>query len=1002
MSRTRASVSGAIAGVMTLGLLLASPVAAATAQLPAEASAEVGDDAVVRPLDSQIEELVEPREEVDIVVAVERPDGGLDIETRPVVGADGAKAAIAAAAEEPDVVAVDVDSPVQSLAVGDPYREYITLPLPEGGASLFTGQFGLDMLCTDELAGTDWNPQIGKNNPCRGSYSYQYATGVGSVIAILDEPVQAAHPDLAARTFLPFDCRETSGCFQKDFTAQEASDGHGNHVTGIAAAVTDNGIGVAGQAKGAFSQPIVVLDNGGFGFNSDLARGIDKAVELGVSVINYSLGSDFDNAVVKAAVERAHAAGIPQVASSGNDGPSGLPQYPAAYPEVIGVGAIGANFQIWQDSTQGNYVDVVAPGADPGILSVETTQTQCIGEVPDRGEFVIATGYCYKQGTSMAAPFVSGIVAQLLELNPALTPDQVKTLLTSTALDLGNAGRDPAYGFGMVRPVQALQNVPRTASQPLSLGVAPGNRLLTVGFAPPRETFGQAVIRYEVQLDDGDWLPTARRLPPVSITGLTNGREYRVRLRAVTAEGNGAPSEVVTGTPGVPVPTQFVGLDPFRAYDSRWSGVQGVVTGPLAAADGGRVISIRDARNNAGAVIEAGVVPANATAIAFNLTATGQTTSGLISLTPGNVASAPDPSTINWTRPQQTVANGYVVGVSDGKIRAFAGGRGSTQLIIDVVGYYAPGQVGVLAESDPASGVAVATTSSDVSALEASPASVFVPLATPARMYDSRWAASTGLPVGPLANPGSRTIPVRDGRNNDGAITSANVVPAGATAIAYNLTITGTNGGSGFLAVTPQGSAPPTASTINWIKNSQTIANATTVQVSPTRQITVYNPPTSLPGQRTTQFIVDVLGYFIPAAQVPGGQTGSEFVAIPPTRSYDSRWPSGLGVTVGLLSGGQSRVTSATLDRGVPSGAKAVAFNLTITGNSATGFLTVAPGDQTQVPAASLINWGEPLTTLANGSVVGVDSLRRVRTFAVSRGGTQYILDIAGYYTPVN
>lgn len=1002
--KTRRLAGALGAAVMALGLLVAAPATAAPA---------AEDDQVATPMSAEVEQRVEGQQAVDIVVATELPDGSLDITTRPAVGPDEANAVIASAAQEPDVVAVDVDDPVYALA-GDPYRRYVEVPVA-GGIARFLGQYGLDMLCTDQTAGTDWNQDIGNNNRCNGSYSYQYATGTGSVIAILDEPVQAAHPDLAANTYEPYECRTdkltADQCVKTSYTAAQASEGHGNHVTGIAAAVTDNGIGVAGQAKGALSQPMTVLDNGGAGFTSSVARGIDQAVQLGVSVINMSLGGPSDNLVLRETVQRAYASGVTMVASAGNLGPSGAAQYPAAYDEVIAVGAIDNEFTIWSGSNWGDYVDVVAPGAGDSspILSTETTTTQCVGLVQTGSgviEVLITTGYCYKQGTSMAAPFVSGLVAQIKQINKDLTPAQVKSLLTSTALDLGSGGWDPAYGFGMIRPVQALQAVPLTPSQPLSLGVAPGNGQLTVGFTPPSQTFGQAVLRYEYQLDDGAWVASPRKLPPVTITGLSNGTEYGVRLRAVTSAGPGAPSEQVRGTPSPPTPTQFVPVDPFRAYDSRWSAVPGVITGPLSAADGGRLISVRDSRDGeSGAIIEADAVPVDATAIAFNLTATGQTTSGLISLTPGDVSTAPSPSTINWTRPQQTVANGYVVSVDTGEVRAFVGGRGSTQFVIDVVGYYVP-TVRVVGES-PANPPEAALSSAseaqaqpDITAQAVDPASVFVPLSTPARMYDSRWSATTGLPVGALPNPDSRTIPVKDGRNNSGGVTAANVVPAGATAIAYNLTITGTSGGSGFLAVTPAGSPPPTASTINWIKNGQTIANATTVQVSADRQITISNPPPSLPGQRTTEFLIDVVGYFIPPGEEPAGVTGSEFVAIPPTRSYDSRWPAGLGVTVGLLSGGQNRVTSAALDKGVPSVANAVAFNLTITGNSATGFLTVAPGDETTIPAASLINWGEPVTTLANGSVVGVDSVQRVRTFAVSRGGTQYLIDIAGYYQP--
>jgi hypothetical protein len=135
----------------------------------------------------------------------------------------------------------------------------------------------------------------------------------------------------------------------------------------------------------------------------------------------------------------------------------------------------------------------------------------------------------------------------------------------------------------------------------------------------------------------------------------------------------------------------------------------------------------------------------------------------------------------------------------------------------------------------------------------------FVPI-SPVRAYDSRWTASgstAGLTLGVISGGDARTISVADGRDlNTGAITSPNAVPAGASAIAYNLTLSNTTG-IGFLAVTPGGASTYAASSINWSAAGQLLANGLIVGVDGTRAIKVFA------GGSSTNFIVDVVGYFI-------------------------------------------------------------------------------------------------------------------------------------------
>ncbi len=125
---------------------------------------------------------------------------------------------------------------------------------------------------------------------------------------------------------------------------------------------------------------------------------------------------------------------------------------------------------------------------------------------------------------------------------------------------------------------------------------------------------------------------------------------------------------------------------------------------------------------------------------------------------------------------------------------------------------------------------------------------------TPTRIYDSR----VGTPSFGRLEPGqARVISVADGRNLDtGVVTVPDLVPAGATAIMYTVTVTQTVG-PGYLQVTPAAATGITASTINWTEDDTTIANSSMVGLSDDRLIRVFCPPTA-----STHFIVDVLGYY--------------------------------------------------------------------------------------------------------------------------------------------
>jgi len=269
--------------------------------------------------------------------------------------------------------------------------------------------------------------------------SWTHTDGAGVVVAVLDSAVNFTGLDSFCSTVVwPYDAiAQTEGLADLNRTAAL---GHGTHVAGTIAQCTNNGEGVAGIAPGATLMPVRVLSDAGLGTTSDLARGIDWAVDHGADIINLSLGANCESTwptcydfAVDAAIGRASAAGVLLVASSGNSA-SPYVAYPSAHPDVVSVGATTSNDAVWEGSHQGTALDLVAPGV--GIIQ-ETTSFGMYDYRP-------ATG------TSMAAPHVSGAAALMLSVDPTLTADAVVSILRSTAVDLGSAGFDTATGWGRI------------------------------------------------------------------------------------------------------------------------------------------------------------------------------------------------------------------------------------------------------------------------------------------------------------------------------------------------------------------------------------------------------------------------------------------------------------------------------------------------------------------------------------------------------------------------
>lgn len=253
------------------------------------------------------------------------------------------------------------------------------------------------------------------------------------VVAVIDTGVNGKHPDLVGRTVAGYNAIRNVG-----IAAGAASDdnGHGSMVSGIIAAATNNGVGISGVAWNAKIMPVKVLDGTGNGTDSDVAEGVNWAVSHGAKILNLSLGGDGDNPALHDAVKNAVAKGAVVIVAAGNWGDD-VPQYPAAYPEAIAVGATDSTGALTDFSSYGPWIDVAAPGW--GILSTRLADT-----------------YYFGDGTSFSAPIVAGVATLIRTQSPALTPAQVLSRLRSTARDAGPRGIDPYYGAGVVDATNAL------------------------------------------------------------------------------------------------------------------------------------------------------------------------------------------------------------------------------------------------------------------------------------------------------------------------------------------------------------------------------------------------------------------------------------------------------------------------------------------------------------------------------------------------------------------
>ena len=320
-----------------------------------------------------------------------------------------------------------------------------------------------------------YNGPYGINLPA----AWDITTGNNSVVvAVIDTGILANHPDMVGRTLGGYDFitdaghardgdgRDSNPADEGNWRAKDdcgvgdpgqASSWHGTHVAGTIGAASNNNVGVAGVNWGVQLLPVRVLGQCG-GQESDIADAIRWSAGVAISgvptnstparVLNLSLGGKGScPATYQTAIDAARKAGAVIVVSAGNDGVNAGDYTPANCTGVITVAATDSagNRSVWNAAANsasnfGGTVEISAPGSN--VLSTSNQGATTQG----------AHNYLFYNGTSMAAPHVSGVVSLLLTMRPILTPDEVEQILRSnvTFFPAGSTCNTSDCGTGIV------------------------------------------------------------------------------------------------------------------------------------------------------------------------------------------------------------------------------------------------------------------------------------------------------------------------------------------------------------------------------------------------------------------------------------------------------------------------------------------------------------------------------------------------------------------------
>ena len=499
--------------------------------------------------------------------------------------------------------------------------------------------------------------------------------------------------------------------------------------------------------------------------------------------------------------------------------------------------------------------------------------------------------------------------------------------------------------------------IPATVpGQPTAVLAAPVDSGAAISWTAPASNGGSPITSYTATSSPAAGTCTTTVGLSCTVLGLTNGTPYTFTVQATNVMGSGPPSAPSSSVTPIAMPgATYVPVTPNRLVDSRTafglsSGLTASVSKTFTVIN--RVLG--DPTMN---------IPSDAIAVTGNLTVTGQTAPGSITLSP-LASSSPGTSTLNFPVGDNR-GNGLTVELSNSGTLSvvYAAAHGATtNIVFDVTGYFVP-------------------------AGSPMPGATYVPV-TPNRLVDSRTAF--GLSSGLTASV-SKTFTVINRVLGDPTMN----IPSDAIAVTGNLTVTGQTA-PGSITLSPLASSSPGTSTLNFPVGDNR-GNGLTVELSNSGTLSVVYAAAH---GATTNIVFDVTGYFVPAGSPMPGAT---YVPVTPNRLVDSR--TAFGLSSGLTASVSKTFTVINRVLGdptmnIPSDAIAVTGNLTVTGQTAPGSITLSPLASSS-PGTSTLNFpvgdnrGNGLTVeLSNSGTLSV-------VYAAAHGATTNIVfDVTGYFVP--
>ncbi len=386
------------------------------------------------------------------------------------------------------------------------------------------------------------------------------ATGLGVTIAIIDTGVALNHPDLKNNLVPGYNAISGSEAPGEN----QDNNGHGTHVSGIAAAVR-NEVGIVGVAYKAKIMPIKAMNSLGDGYDDAIAAGIVWAADHGAKIINLSLGTDkgTPSKILRTAINYATNKECLVIAAAGNYDPESEENpgvgYPASDPDVLAVAATDQKNNVADYSVTGPEVALAAPGES--ITSTWWSKKN-------------GPGYADASGTSMAAPFAAGEAALIWSQHSDWSREQVLEVLLAGVNDLGSQGRDNSYGYGLVDVRLALDLAANLANQTPNTLASPASVNKLGGIVQAKAGSTQQTLTIPTSAFDSSVNVSIKPItPPANLPG---GADFVTPVFQVKW-GSVTPQNLLSLALKDPALKSDAGLNMYHWNGSRWIALGGEI-----------------------------------------------------------------------------------------------------------------------------------------------------------------------------------------------------------------------------------------------------------------------------------------------------------------------------------------------------------------------------------------------------------------------------------------